>query len=84
MNISFLGYTETQSIMIKYLKKCIQNTKLMFDLIEKKPKSFGDLSSVNKNDIFEKMNKIYNEHSKDCDNMENMNLNSNLKLEKLF
>ena len=84
MNTSFLGYTDTQVIMIKYLKKCIQNTKLMFDLIEKKPKSFGDLSSVNKNDIFEKINKIYNEHSKDCDNMENMNLNSNLKLEKLF
>ena len=84
MNTSFLGYTDTQVIMIKYLKKCIQNTKLMFDLIEKKPKSFGDLSLVNKNEIFEKMNKIYNEHSKDCDNMENMNLNSNLKLEKLF
>ena len=84
MNTSFLGYTETQSIMIKYLKKCIQNTKLMFDLIEKKPKAFGDLSLVNKNEIFEKMNKIYNEHSKDCDNMENMNLNSNLKLDKLF
>ena len=84
MNTSFLGYTETQSIMIKYLKKCIQNTKLMFDLIEKKPKAFGDLSLVNKNAVFEKMNKIYNEHSKYCDNMENMNLNSNLKLEKLF
>ncbi len=84
MNTSFLGYTDTQVIMIKYLKKCIQNTKLMFDLIEKKPKSFGDLSLVNKNEIFEKMNKIYNEHSKDCDNMENMNLNSNLKLDKLF
>ena len=84
MNTSFLGYTDTQVIMIKYLKKCIQNTKLMFDLIEKKPKSFGDLSLVNKNEIFDKMNKIYNEHSKDCDNMENMNLNSNLKLDKLF
>ena len=54
--------------MIKYLKK----------------KVFGDLTLVNKNEVFEKMNKIYNEHSKDCDDMENMNLNSNLKIEKLF
>ena len=30
------------------------------------------------------MNKIYDEHSKGCDNMEKMNLNSNLKLSKLF
>ena len=84
MNFSFLGYTDTQVIIIKYLKKCIQNTKLMFDLIEKKPKIFGDLSKVNKKLIMEKMNKIYDEHSKGCDNMEKMNLNSNLKLSKLF
>lgn len=30
------------------------------------------------------MNKIYSEHSKDCENMDNMNLNSNLRLDKLF
>ena len=42
MNISLLGYTETQSIMIKYLKKIC-----------------GDLTLVNKNKVFEKMNKIY-------------------------
>ena len=84
MNFSFLDYTDTQVIIIKYLKKCIQNTKLMFDLIEKKPKSFGDFSKVNKKLIMEKMNKIYNEHSQECDNMEKMNLNSNLKLNKLF
>ena len=84
MNFSFLDYTDTQVIIIKYLKKCIQNTKLMFDLIEKKPKPFGDFSKVNKKLIMEKMNKIYNEHSQECDNMEKMNLNSNLKLNKLF
>ena len=84
MNTSFLGYTDTQVIMIKYLKKCIQNTKLMFDLIEKKPKAFGELANVNKNLVMETMNKIYNEHSKECENMENMNLNKNLKIEKLF
>ena len=84
MNTSFLGYTDTQVIMIKYLKKCIQNTKLMFDLIEKKPKSFGELAKANKNLVMETMNKIYNEHSKECENMEKMNLNSNLKIEKLF
>ena len=43
MNISFLGYTETQCIMIKYLKK----------------KICGDLTLMNKNKVFEKMNKIY-------------------------
>ena len=84
MNFSFLGYTDTQVIIIKYLKKCIQNTKLMFDLIEKKPKPFGDLSKVNKQLIMERMNKIYNEHSQECDNMEKMNLNEHLKLNKLF
>ena len=38
MNVSFMGYTDTQVIMMKYLKKCIISTKLMYDLIEKNQK----------------------------------------------
>ena len=84
LNNSFLGYTDTQVVMIKYLKKCIQNTKLMLDLIEKKPKSFGELANFNKENLIESMNKIYNEHKKESINMTNLKLNKNLELEKLF
>ena len=84
MNTSFVGYTDTQVIMIKYLKKCIQNSKLMFDLLERKPSSFGDLAHVNKDEVIESLNKIYNEHITYIENMDNVNINTNLKIEKLF
>ena len=84
INNSFLSYTDTQVVMIKYLKKCIQNTKLMLDLIDKKPKDFGELSKYNKENINEKMNKIYEEHKKESINMDNINLNQNLQLDKLL
>ena len=84
INNSFLSYTETQVVMIKYLKKCIQNTKLMLELIDKKPKDFGELSKYNKENIKEVMDKIYEEHKKVSINMDNINLNQNLQLDKLF
>ena len=84
LNNSIIGYTDTQVVMIKYLKKCIQNTKLMLDLIEKKPKAFGELGEFNKKNIMESMNKIYNEHKKESINMDNLKINQFLKLDKLF
>ena len=84
INNSFLSYTDTQAVMIKYLKKCIQNTKLMLDLINKKPKEFGELSKFNKQKIKNKMDKIYQEHISESINMDNINLNENFQLEKLF
>ena len=84
INNSFLSYTETQVVMIKYLKKCIQNTKLMLELIDKKPKDFGELSKYNKENIKEVMDKIYEEHKKESINMDNINLNQNLQLDKLL
>ena len=84
INNSFLSYTDTQAVMIKYLKKCIQNTKLMLDLINKKPKEFGELSKYNKQKIKNKMDKIYQEHISESINMDNINLNENFQLEKLF
>ena len=84
MNTSFLGYTDTQVIMIKYLKKCIHNSKLMFDLLERKPNSFGDLANINKEEVIQSLNKIYDEHVTYIENLDNGNINTNLKLEKLF
>ena len=84
LNSSFLGYTDTQVVMIKYLKKCIQNTKLMLDLIEKKPNDFGLLAEINKNNLMNGMKKIYDEHRNENINMNGINLNKNLNLDKLF
>ena len=84
LNNSMVGYTDTQVVMIKYLKKCIQNTRLMLDLIEKKPKAFGELADFNKKNIMESMDKIYNEHKKESINIDNLKINNNLKLDKLF
>ena len=84
LNSSLLGYTDTQVVMIKYLKKCIQNTKLMLDLIKKKPNDFGLLAEINKNNLMNGMKKIYDEHRNENINMNGINLNKNLNLDKLF
>ena len=84
LNSSFLIYTDSQVGMIKYLKKCIQNTKLMLDLIDKKPKDFGELSKFNKKNLNEKIEKISREHKNESINMDNMNLNKDLQIDTLF
>ena len=75
MNISFIGYTDTQVVMMKYLKKCILSTKLVFDLVEKKPEAFGVLGSLDKIAMLEELEKVYNE---------NEYLNKGIKAELLF
>ena len=75
MNVSFMGYTDTQVIMMKYLKKSIINTKLMYDLIEKKPEAFGELKNLDKNAMLEELEKVYKE---------NEFLNKSIKAEVLF
>jgi hypothetical protein len=44
LNDSVIGYTESQVDMMRYLKKNIFATKLMFNMIDKKPSSFGQLA----------------------------------------
>ena len=75
MNVSFMGYTDTQVIMMKYLKKSIISTKLMYDLIEKKPDAFGELKNLDKNAMLEELEKVYKE---------NEFLNKSIKAEVLF
>jgi hypothetical protein len=44
LNESIIGYTESQVDMMRYLKKNIFATKLMFNMIDKKPSCFGQLA----------------------------------------
>lgn len=48
VNDSIVSYAESQNDNIKYLKKNIYATKLMFGIIEKKPEKFGDLAEFNR------------------------------------
>lgn len=49
INDSVIGYTESQVDMVKYLKKNIYATKLMYGIIENKPNSFGSLANFDRN-----------------------------------
>lgn len=59
ININFMGYTDTQSTMVKYLKRCILNTKMIYDLVEKKPDVFGDLGKIDKAEMMAELEKQY-------------------------
>jgi hypothetical protein len=48
VNDSIVGYAESQNDVIKYLKKNIYATKLMFGIIEKKPQTFGKLAEFDR------------------------------------
>jgi hypothetical protein len=48
VNDSIVAYAESQNDNIKYLKKNIYATKLMFGIIEKKPEKFGDLADFDR------------------------------------
>jgi hypothetical protein len=48
INNSIIGFAESQKNMIMYFQKNVVSTKLLYDLIEKKPQVFGDLGKFDK------------------------------------
>ena len=49
MSKSFIGYKNSQLLMIKFLKKSILNTQFIYEILQRKPKIYRilELDSIN-------------------------------------
>ncbi|MCQ2818013.1 MAG: potassium channel family protein, partial [archaeon] len=76
INNSYLfKYVMAHKSLIRYLRKSIFNTKLIFGIISRKPEIFGDLERVDKIEMQQELSKIY---------ATDIALSDNMKKEDLF